>query len=339
MFGVLGWLVVLIGTARCSQGAGPLLPASGDDPARGRRRRVACRPRRRAAAGRRQPVARRPRELQRGRAPAAVAGRELGHSRRRVDPDRSNFASRPDFTMARPVTASAVIAHPASETLPRVMGTAVRGCRRDRAGLDDIADSVSRCAGRLPSLIEALETTIQKPGKDGAGTGPFVPSPDRAGTDGEPRLLPGPAGHRQDPVHVLSDGARRLGGTAARQPRHALRGQRRLARLPPVVEQCGRVLVRPTLSVHDHLRTGSCLPIAGSETRAERCDRPGRHRPRRPERPRASLVRPCAAPALGARQRRGQVHVQPERSRRICPAGTSGSRASSRPTRSTSAWR
>jgi peptide/nickel transport system substrate-binding protein len=77
------------------------------------------------------------------------------------------------FHDGNPVTASAVTGI-LRETLPRVMGASYEDVA-DVQALDD-SQIQFRLRRAAPLLIEALETTIQKPGKGGAGVGPFVPT-------------------------------------------------------------------------------------------------------------------------------------------------------------------
>ena len=198
-----------------------------------------------------------------------------------------------------------------------------------------------RCDARRRSVIEALETTIQKPGEDGAGTGPFVPTSKPLGTDGEPRLLPRQAGDRPDPRR------RRIRASAPRGPsccaatstcctRSTLDALDSLQSSSNVVG----VLVRPSLPVHDHLRL-RVLPSSRADLRRELNAAIDRD----------AIVRdglnghglPSSGPvpprhwALSSDAPRFSFDA--ELADAICRAGTSRSRASSPPTRSTSAWR
>ena len=173
MFGVLSWLVVLFGTAQCRQGSGPV---SNPTPAATLRVGVGGVSVQAADAGLRQVVANLSLE-------GLVNFNEDGRPRPFL---ADSWVTTPDglsltfqlhkqakFHDGSPVTASAVI-DILREALPRVMG----GSYEDVAEVQALDDS--RIQFRLqrpaPLLIEALETTIQKPGKGGAGVGPFVPS-------------------------------------------------------------------------------------------------------------------------------------------------------------------
>jgi peptide/nickel transport system substrate-binding protein len=172
MLGVLSWLVVLFGTAQCRERAGPV----SDQPAATLRVGVGGLSVQAADAGLRQVVANLSLE-------GLVNFNEDGRPRPFL---ADSWVTSPDgltltlqlhkqarFHDGSPVTAPVVLAI-LQETLPKVMGASYEDVG-DAQALDD-----SRIQFRLrrpaPLLIEALEITIQKPGKGGAGVGPFVPS-------------------------------------------------------------------------------------------------------------------------------------------------------------------
>ena len=77
------------------------------------------------------------------------------------------------FHDGTPLTAAAIV--PILRTsLPKAMGSAFEDVDQILAPAEHQIRFVLRRPA--PLLIEALETVIQKPGRDGAGTGPFVPS-------------------------------------------------------------------------------------------------------------------------------------------------------------------
>ena len=213
------------------------------------------------------------------------------------------------FHDGSPVTALAVVGI-LREALPRAMGASYEDVA-DVQALDD-----SRLQFRLrrpaPLLIEALETTIQKPGKGGASVGPFVPTSNplelRANLDyyqGRPALdsilfTPYPT-VRAAWAELLRGGLDMLYEVNA-DSLDSLQSSTNVAVFSFVRHYQYMIIFGP----------GPAFQSAESETRTERRHRPGCARSRRPERPRAPLVRRRTAPPLGARPRRGQVHLQPE---------------------------
>jgi peptide/nickel transport system substrate-binding protein len=172
MFGVLSWLVMLFGTAQCRHGAGPL----SNQPAATLRVGVGGLSVQAADAGLRQVVANLSVE-------GLVNFNEDGRPRPFL---AESWIASPDgltltfqlhkqakFHDGSPVTAPVVIGI-LKEALPRAMG----GAYEDVADVQALDDSRIQFRLRRPAplLIEALETTIQKPGKGGASVGPFVPT-------------------------------------------------------------------------------------------------------------------------------------------------------------------
>jgi peptide/nickel transport system substrate-binding protein len=170
-FGVLGWLVVLTVTARCSGSAGPLASQRGSGTLRVGVGQVA-----RAAeqAGLR-PLARN--QTLEGLVNFNEDGRPrpwLAESWTTSEDGLTvTIQLRPNarFHDGTPVNASRV-AEALKKTLPRLMGPAFEDVD-EISGLDDAR---LRVRLRQPSrfLIEALDAPIQNGEKDGAGTGPFI---------------------------------------------------------------------------------------------------------------------------------------------------------------------
>ena len=308
--GVLGWSLMLLGTARCAQSAGPIASATettlrvGVGRWRALRLKLGC--------SRSSATCRSRAWSTSTRTGVHVPGwPKAGPPRQTACPSPCSFASRPGSTTARP-SRQAVVVPILQETLPRVMGTAFD----DVDEIIAVDDAQIRFALRRPSplVIEALETTIQKPGKDGVGhrarsfrrqaASELTANPDYY--LGRPTI---------DRILLTSYPSVRAAWA------ELLRGN--LDMLYEVnMDALDSLQASSNVSVFSFVRhyqymiifgSGSCLPIAGSETRAERRHRPGRRRPRRPERPRPPVVRPRAAAALGAQQRRAQAHVRPER--------------------------
>ena len=172
MFGVLSWLVVLFGTAQCHRDSGPV----SSPPAATLRVGVGGLSVQAADAGLRQVVANLSVE-------GLINFNEDGRPRPFL---AESWVTSPDgltltfqlhkqakFHDGSPVTASAVIGI-LKEALPRAMGSAYE----DVADVQELDDSRVQFRLRRPAplLIEALETTIRKPGKGGASVGPFVPT-------------------------------------------------------------------------------------------------------------------------------------------------------------------
>ena len=103
----------------------------------------------------------------RGRASTCVACRKLGHCCRRTVADGSAPPKHAIFHDGTPVTA-AVIAPMLRESLSKAMGAAFEDVDQIAAGRR-LARSASLCVDPPPLLIEALETTIQKPAGNGVG--------------------------------------------------------------------------------------------------------------------------------------------------------------------------
>jgi len=168
--GVLGWLLVSLGVARCTRNTGPMAPASAT-----LRVGVGGLPQLTPQGGLRQLVSNLSIE-------GLVNFNENGRPRPwlaeswMIGPDGLSVTvqlrRQARFHDGTPVTASLVV-RALQQNLPGLMGPA----------FDDVAQIVAdgdaqvRVILRRPSqfLLEALDTSIQKPGKDGAGTGPFAP--------------------------------------------------------------------------------------------------------------------------------------------------------------------
>ncbi len=169
-FGVLCWLFVLPGTARCSRSAGPPSPQAADSLRIG----IGGLSQQTPQAGLRQVVANLTLE-------GLVNLNEDGRPRAWVAeswqtaPDGLSLSVkiRPQarFHDGTPVTAAAVVPM-LRESLPKAMRTAYE----DIDQIVAVNETEIRFLLRRPAplLIEALETAIQKPGKDG-GTGAYVP--------------------------------------------------------------------------------------------------------------------------------------------------------------------
>jgi peptide/nickel transport system substrate-binding protein len=172
-FGVFGWLIVLMVTARCSGGPGPLASQPGSGTLRVGVGQVA-----RAAdqAGLR-PLARnqtleglvnfnedgRPRPWLAERWTTADDGLTVTFQLR----------ANATFHDGTPVTATRV-AEALQKVLPRIMGPAFE----DVEHVDALDAVTLRVRLRQPSrfLIEALDASVQNNDKDGSGTGPFMAS-------------------------------------------------------------------------------------------------------------------------------------------------------------------
>ena len=169
--GVLGWLVMLIGTARCTRGAGPVASSPDATLRVGVGQVVLTAPQ----AGLRQVVGNLSVE-------GLVNLNEDGRPRPWI---AESWATAPDglsltvqlrqqarFHDGTPVTAAAIVPM-LQVSLPMAMGPAFDDIEQILA----VNDAQIRFVLRRPAplLIEALETTIQKPG-GGAGTGAFVPA-------------------------------------------------------------------------------------------------------------------------------------------------------------------
>jgi peptide/nickel transport system substrate-binding protein len=169
-FGVLAWLIVLTGTARCRQEPGP--HASGENTAL--RVGIGGLPLQAPQAG-----------LGVVFSNLSVEGLvNLTEDGRPKAWLAESWATTPDglsltvqlrrqakFHDGTPVNATTVVPM-LRESLPKAMGSAFE----DIDQILSLGESQIRFVLRRPApfLIEALETAIQKPGKDGAGTGAFI---------------------------------------------------------------------------------------------------------------------------------------------------------------------
>jgi peptide/nickel transport system substrate-binding protein len=172
ILGVLSWLIVLTGTARCHQSAGPISVRSDTTLRVG----VGGLPLQAPQAGLRQLVNNLSLE-------GLVNFNEDGRPRAFL---AESWSTTPDgltltlqlhrkatFHDGSAVNATTIIPL-LQEALPKVMG----------AAFDDIAEIRSigetqlefRLRRPAPLVIEALETTLQKPGKEGISVGPYVPT-------------------------------------------------------------------------------------------------------------------------------------------------------------------
>src|SRR5580765_1417249 len=168
--GVLGWLLVSVGAARCTRNTGPNAPVSAT-----LRVGVGGLPQLTPQGGLRQLVSNLSIE-------GLVNFNENGRPRPwlaeswTIGPDglsvTVHLRRQARFHDGTPVTASLVV-RSLQQNLPGLMGPAFE----DVAQIVADGDAQVRIILRRPSqfLLEALDTSIQKPGKDGAGTGPFAP--------------------------------------------------------------------------------------------------------------------------------------------------------------------
>jgi peptide/nickel transport system substrate-binding protein len=172
MFRVLGWLIVLAGTARCTQRAGPLPPQAETTLRVG----IGGLPLLAPQAGLRQVVGNLSLEglvnfTQDGRPRPFVAESWT------TTPDGLTLTlqlhRQAKFHDGSPVTASAVVPI-LRDALPKAMGSAFE----DIGEILAIDDTHIRFLLRQPAplVIEALETLIQKPGKNSVSVGPYVPT-------------------------------------------------------------------------------------------------------------------------------------------------------------------
>ncbi len=212
MFGVLSWLVVLLGSAQCRQGPGP----ASSQTATTLRVGVGGLSVQAAEAGMKQVVANLSLE-------GLVNFNEDGRPRAFL---AESWVTSPDgltltlqlhkqarFHDGTPVTASAVIGI-LQRNPSEAHGRFVRGCCGS-AGPRRLADSVPPATPGPP--VDRGARNDHPEAREGRGKCRAIRSHvESAGTHGKPRLLPGQAGHRQDPVYALPDGARRVGGAAAR---------------------------------------------------------------------------------------------------------------------------
>jgi len=168
--GLLGWLIVLVGTARCHQSTGPVLSQSQTTLRIG----VGNLARQAAEVG----LAQVARNLS---LEGLINFNEDGRPRPFLAKSWSTASDGLTLTLqlhpqakfhdGSSVTASAIVPL-LMEALPKVMG----------ATFDDIAEILAideshiqfRLRQPAPLVIEALETTLQKPGKAGASVGPYV---------------------------------------------------------------------------------------------------------------------------------------------------------------------
>ena len=171
-FGVLGWLIVLAGTARCGGSSVPVPPQAGATLRVGVGQVVLATPQ----AGLRQVVGNLSLE-------GLVNFTEDGRPRPFL---AESWTTAPDgltltlqlhrqakFHDGTPVTASAVVPM-LRDALPKAMGSAFE----DIGEILAINDTQIRFLLRQPAplVIEALETSIQKPGKNSVSVGPYVPT-------------------------------------------------------------------------------------------------------------------------------------------------------------------
>jgi len=168
--GASGWLIVLLGTARCHQGSGPVVPVANTTLRVG----VGGLPLQAPQAGLRQLVNNLSLE-------GLVNFNEDGRPRPflaaswNTSPDGLTLTLRLQpgavFHDGKPVTATVVVPI-LQASLPTAMGPAFQDI------IEILAVNDSEIQFRLrqpaPLVIEALETLIRKPGKEGASVGPYV---------------------------------------------------------------------------------------------------------------------------------------------------------------------